>query len=87
MTLLSLVSQQQRDISHRPEELERATHQINRCTEGLNKDQLPLKCISHDSTKTGDTLYLSWQSAIHSGTAALMCWAGQALGGVRMSDA
>ena len=67
MTLLSLVSQQQRDISHRPEEL-RATHQIKRRTEGLNKDQLPLKCISHDATKNRRHTHLSsWQSAIHSG--------------------
>ena len=50
MTLLSLVSQQRRDISHLPGEL-RATQQIKLRTEGLNKDQLPLKWISHDSTK------------------------------------
>lgn len=70
MTLLSLVSQQRRDTSHLPGEL-RATHQIQRRTEGLNKDQMPLKCTSHDSTKKRRHTHLgSWQSAIHSGTSS-----------------
>ena len=86
MTLLSLVSQQRRDISHLPGEL-RATQQIKLRTEGLNKDQLPLKCISLDSTKKKTLISAAGNKPSIQARAALICWAGQALGSVRMSDA